>query len=510
MRVEKNGRRRGRLLRSLRAGLIGVGTALTVLVAVFLLCLWWPVAQAPLPDPASTRLIRNARIIDVQHGRVGAPADILIRNGYIARIGAGLQVEADVPILEADGRYLLPGFWDMHTHAFQLSPQLHFPLFVAHGVTGTRDMMDCPHEQDSLIACVADKRRWSGWAAAGRMTAPRFVQVASFYFEDPAMTPAQAAQRASVYQRRGVDALKVYNRIAPATYRHLASEARRLHMPLVGHLPKAISLEDALLQGQHSFEHGHLMVRHCFSDAARWRAGALDAVDPVLLAERMVDGHDAAACARGFEALRMAGSIWVPTHVTREEDARATDPTFLADPSMAYLDPLSRWAYADDLSATAARYPGTRGAAALQRYFDHGLALTAAAHRAGVTVLVGTDTALGGVRFHDEMALLVRAGLSPAQVLRAATLDAARAVGKQEQHGSVAVGKRADLVLLDADPLVDITHTRRIHAVLMAGRLHDRPRLNGLLAFVRAQARSPAVWAKLVWGFLRSPVSAEL
>lgn len=510
MRLEKDGRRRERLLRALRTGLIGAGTAMSVLVAVFLLCVWWPVAQAPLPDQANTRLIRNARIIDVQHGRVGAPADVLIKNGHIVQIGPDVQADADVPILDAGGRYLLPGFWDMHTHAFQLSPQLHFPLFVASGVTGTRDMMDCPHENDSLIACVAEKRRWTELAATGRITAPRFVQVASFYFEDPAMTPAQAAQRASVYKRRGVDTLKVYNRIAPATCLQLASEARRLHMPLVGHLPKAISLDEALQQGQRSFEHGHLLTRHCFSDAARWRSGALDHIDPVQLAERVIEGHDAAACAQAFESMRMAGSGWVPTHVTREEDARATDPTFLGDPRLVYLDPLSRWAYADDLAATASRYPGKRGSAALQRYFNHGLGLTAAAHRAGVTVLVGTDTALGGFRFHDEMALLVGAGLSPAQVLRAATLDAARFVGKEQQHGSVEVGKVADLVLLDADPLDDITNTRRIYAVVLGGRLHDRPRLDDLLGFVRDQTRSPAVWAKLIWGFLRSPVSAEL
>ncbi|MCC7635852.1 amidohydrolase family protein [Stenotrophomonas rhizophila] len=496
--------------RRLRITLRVVAVCVIGPLALFALGLWWPCPQAPLPDAVDSRLIVNARIIDVRLGSAGAPTHVLIERGQIVQIGPGVKASAGIPVFNAAGGYLLPGFWDMHTHAFQLSPQLHFPLSVANGVTGTRDMMDCPQHQDSLIACVADKRHWTRLTATGRMTAPRFVEVASFYFEDPAMTPAQAAARAAAYRARGVDALKVYNRMAPATYLQLATEARRLGMPLVGHLPKAVSLDQALQQGQRSFEHAHLLTRHCFSDAAHWRSGALDRLDPVELAEHMVAGYDAAACQHGIDAMRVAGSWWVPTHVTREEDARATDPAFLADPRLVYLDPLSRWAYADDLAATAARYPGPRGQAALRGYFDHGLALTAAAYRAGVPVLVGTDTAIGGFRFHDEMALLVRAGLSPAEVLRAATLDAARYAGKEAHHGSVEVGKLGDLVLLDANPLEDIAHTRRIQAVFMGGRLHDRKRLDDLLAFGRGQARSPAVWTKLVWGFVRSPVSAEL
>ena len=480
------------------------------LAALFVLGVLWPSAKAPLPDAADTRLIRNARIIDVERAAAGEPTDVLIEGGVIARIGDGLRTEPDVPILEAGGRYLLPGFWDMHTHAFQLSPQLHLPLAIANGVTGTRDLLDCPDSDDTLIACVADKRRWTRAAVEGRMVGPRFVEVASFYFERSDMTPDQAATLAAIFRARGLDALKVYNRLAPTTYKRLTDEARQWGMPVVGHLPKAVSLEDAVAAGQRSFEHGHVFARHCFRDAAAWRSGALDAEAPVALIERMVTEHDSAACARAFSRMREAGAWFVPTHVTREEDARARDPAFTGDPRLAYLDPLSRWAYRDDLKSTAARYPGARGEAALRDYFEHGLALTGDAYRAGVPVLVGTDTAIGGFRYHDEMALLVRAGLSPAEVLRAATLDAAHYAGQTQRHGRVAVGNAADLVLFEANPLDDIAHTRRLHAVLLAGRLYDRPRLDALLGFTRAQARSPANAAKLVWGFLASSVSGEL
>nr|WP_254898883.1 amidohydrolase family protein [Stenotrophomonas sp. NA06056] len=476
---------------------------------LFTAALLWPLRAPPLPEAGDNRMIINARVVDIVRGQASDPTTVTIRNGAITAIGEGVADTA-LPVFDAGGRWLLPGFWDMHTHALQLSPQLQFPLMLANGITGTRDMMDCPQATDPLIACVADKRRWTAQAIAGQLTAPRFVQVASFYFEDPELGPQDAAHRAREYAGRGVDALKVYNRLRPDSYQRLAAEARQLHRPLVGHLPRAVALEEALQAGQHSFEHAHLFVRHCSDIAAAWRSGVLDEEDPTAVAERMVVNYEAATCNTAFTLMRASGSAFVPTHVTREEDARARDPTFIDDPRLTYLDPLSRWAWRDDLLATATRYPGPRGEHALQAYFNHGLVLTGAAHRAGVPVLVGTDTGLGGFRYHDELQLLHQAGLSQADVLRAATLHAAQHLHLQARHGSVEVGKAADLVLLDGNPLLDIGNSRRVHAVLLAGHLYDRPRLDALLAYARAQARSPAVMTRLLWGFLTSPVSAEL
>ncbi|WP_294988810.1 amidohydrolase family protein [uncultured Stenotrophomonas sp.] len=476
---------------------------------LFSAALLWPLPAPPLPEPGNSRVILNARVVDVARGEVSEPTTVILRNGTIAAIGEQAHDPA-LPVLDAGGRWLLPGFWDMHTHALQLSPQLQFPLMLANGITGTRDMMDCPQPADPLIACVADKRRWTAQAIAGQQVAPRFVQIASFYFEDPALAPEAAVLRARAYTARGIDALKVYNRLRADTYQRLAGEAQRMHRPLVGHLPRAVPLEDALQAGQRSFEHAHLFVRHCFDNAAAWRGGTLDGEDPTALAERMVGGYQPALCNEAFGLMQASGAAFVPTHVTREEDARARDPAFVDDPRLAYLDPLSRWAWRDDLKATVQRYPGLRGEDALRAYFEHGLALTGAAHRAGVTVLVGTDTGLGGLRYHDELQWLRQAGLGQADVLRAATLQAARHLELQASHGSVDVGKAADLVLLDGNPLQDTAHTRRVHAVLLAGHLYDRPRLDALLAYARAQARSPAVMARLLWGFATSPVSAEL
>lgn len=306
----------------------GLGVALVLGLAV--VGILWPATRAPLPDAARSRLIINARVIDVERGVAGPPTSVLIRNGIIVAIGSR-PAAVGGPVLDAGGGYLVPGFWDMHVHTFQTSPQLHLPLYVANGVTGIRDMMDCPGPSDTLIACVADKRHWTREVEAGTLAAPRFVEVASFYFERPDTRPDEVAGLATTYKARGLDALKVYNRLSRPAYFRLAKEAGQLDMRLVGHLPKAVSLGEAVAAGQSSFEHAHLFPRHCFASAAAWRRGELN-LDPVLLAERIVREHDPAACARSFAALRAAGAWFVPTHVTREEDARAGDPSLINDP----------------------------------------------------------------------------------------------------------------------------------------------------------------------------------
>ena len=483
--------------------------ALAVLVVGAAALIVLPASDAPLPDPADSRIITNVRIVEVASGTVSAPSSVLIRRGIIAAIGPDVQA-GQLPQVDGTGAYLAPAFWDMHAHTFQVSPQLHLPLWVANGVTNLRDMMDCPERRDSLIACVEDKRRWNAEIAGGRLAAPRIVEVASYYLESPNILPPEAVSRVRSYRAMGVDAIKVYNRLSREAYLAAAGEARSQGLRLVGHLPKAVPLEEGIEAGQASFEHAHLLPRHCWGRNAEWLSGALDALAPTVVAEAIVSGHDAERCQIAIAAMARAKAWYVPTHVTREEDARSGDRAFTEDHRLAYLDPLSRWAWEDDLEGTRQRYPGSRGQRALGAYFDHGLRLTAKAHENGVGILVGTDTVIGGFRFHDEMAHLVRAGLTPEEALRAATLDAARYAGEEQTSGSVEVGKRADLVLLDANPLDNIANTRRIRAVVQGGRLYDRQRLDGLLAFVRAQANAPHNWAKMIWGLARSSVRSEL
>lgn len=458
----------------------------------------WPVADAPLPARLPARVaLANVRVVDVAAGRAGPATDIVIEDGAIRAIGTAPPGLARI---EGGGAYVVPGFWDMHVHSFQTTPQLAHALMLAHGITHVRDMMDCPAPPDPLVACIADKRSWSSAAARGARAGPVYAGMASFYFESPELTAAAVRDRARAYAARGADALKAYNLLSRDAYFALADEARRLGLPVVGHLPRAVPLESAIAAGQRSFEHARILVDACGGRASPG-ASPTDRIRAVLA------GFDPARCDRLMRAMARHGAALVPTHVTREEDARASAGF---DPGLDWLDPLSAWAWRDDQAATAAAYPGPDGAALLEAYHRRGLSLTGAAHARGVTILVGTDTVPAGPRYHDELAMLARAGLSPAAVLRAASLDAARFAGRSGRFGTVAPGKAADLVLLGRDPTRDIGATRQRRGLVFAGRFYGPADLAALERFTRRQARHPANMAKLLWGFLVSPAAAEL
>lgn len=486
------------------------GATALLLVVLFAGAVVWPLDAAEVPRGGDDYLIRNVRVVDVERGTSSNLTDVAIIDGKIAAIGAAVE-RSGLRIIDGRGGFLAPGYWDMHVHSFQLSPQLHHPLMIASGITSVRDMMDCPEASDPLLACHADKQRWSREAAAGDRVSPRYIAGASHLFDISGLGARAIRRRVGEFAGRGIGAMKVYNRLSPTDYNALADAVRRTPgTMLVGHLPKAVSLSAAIDAGQRSFEHAHLLPRHCSASAAAWRSGALDSVGRIELAERVVREYDAQTCVAAFRALREAEAWLVPTHVTRQDDAHAYDSAFLADLTDRYLDPLSRWALSDDQATTASDYPGQRGKRALDAYFTHGLHLTGEAHAAGVGILVGTDASPVGFRYHDELGHLARAGLSPADVLRAATIDAARFAGLERNSGSVAVGKAADLVLLDADPIVDVAAMNRIRWVMQGGRLYDSRAISGLKAYVRRQAASWLIPPKLLWGFATSSLSSEL
>lgn len=458
----------------------------------------WPEPRAPLPPrlPASYVLDR-VRVVDVAAGTISPPTQIHVVDGVIRSIGGS---PAPTHRIDAGGAYAVPGFWDMHVHSFATTPQFSHALMLSHGVTSVRDMMDCAAPRDPLVACIADKKAWSAQAEAGERAGPRYIGLASFYFDDPALTPAEVTRRADAYVRGGATELKVYNRLTLPAYRALAGVSRRTGIPLAGHLPRAVPLETALALGQRRFEHARILPDACGS--------VIDSSQPPAARMRAtLTGFDAARCSMLISRMATAGAVLVPTHVTREDDIRAHTGR---PAGLEWLDPLSRWAWRDDAAGIIAAYPGTHGAALLRAYHKHGLALTGAAHRQGVTILVGTDTLPGGPRYHDELGLLVRAGLSPAEVLRAATLSAARFSGKDGRFGSIAPGKAADIVLLGADPLADIGATRNIRGLVFAGHHYARGDLQALNDFTRAQINHPANWAKILWGFITSPSASEL
>ena len=508
--------------RRARRVLLWLVTLPLVVIALFALGVLWPLPEARPERTTRPLAFVGVTVVDVERGVLVPARTVVVAAGRVAAVGEAGAVALPPGALRIDapGAYLAPALWDMHAHVYAISPLLDLPLYVAYGVTSVRDMQGCPAEGDPFIAWAEDKRRWSREAEAGLRVGPRVVSTTSFMANGPGMrarlpdapsffstsTPEEARAFVRHEAGRGVDAIKVYDRIPRAAYFALAAEARRLGLDVVGHRPLGVSAAEAAAAGQRSIEHARVFLHEAHPGSAALRAAA----ERGAWREdrrRLVDEHDPEIARAIFDSLRAHGTAYVPTHLTRWMDAYADDPRVREDSLLGYLHPLMRWQWREDLDATVAADPSPEARRAYRDFYRKGLEITGAAHGAGVRVLAGTDYIVAGADLHRELEQLVAAGLTPAEALRAATLEPARFAGLEATRGTVAAGKVADLLLLDADPLADVRNARRLRAVVFAGNLYDRAALEGLRRTVRARARSWTVGCKILWRFVRNPVS---
>lgn len=432
--------------------------------------------------PAQDVAITHVTVVDAAGGPSRPGMTVLVSGDRITAVGsaASVTVPRGARVIDGRGRYLIPGLWDMHVHLSYL-PAEALPLFLANGVLGVREMGG---EVEQLL-------RWRGEIAAGRLPGPRIIVpgpvvespqwlamlrdragdlpgAAGLLRQRTGVGTAEDARRAvDSAAALGVDFIKIRNSASRESYFALAREARRRGLPLAGHAPQPVGPGEASDSGHASFEHAFLP--------------ALDGMTPA----------DRAALFRRFRA---NGTAVTPTLIAGRNHrllpdsvvaAALADSLGVRDARRRYLPPrlLAKWREEREL-VTRDR---PRDWAALHR--SH-LRDVREMQREGVRILAGTDVGVQlvypGWGLHEELELLVReAGLTPAEALRSATLAPAEFLGLQRALGTVEVGKLADLVLLDADPLADIRNTRRIRAVVVNGRLHDRAALDAMLEGVR-------------------------
>lgn len=497
-----------------------IATTVTVLVTLFALGVLWPTEELEPVRTMRPLVITHVTVVDVQASGLVPNQTVLVQSGLITAVGTdgSVAVPSGAEILDGRGKYLLPALWDMHTHVYAFSPLLDLPLYIAYGVTNVRDMQGCPQPGDPFIACAEDKRRWTAEALAGERIGPRIVASTSFMANGPGMlermkdvpaffgtaTPDQAREFVRHFAGQ-VDAIKVYDHIPRDAYLALADEAQRLQMEVVGHRPHAVSAIETA-QHQKSIEHARFFLHESFTGSAELRkqaGGAQWREDR----RRMLDEHDPQMAQAIFAAMKRNGTWYVPTHLTRWVDAYADDPAVREDPLLRYLHPLMKRQWLEDIDETLADDPSPGARDTYREFYRKGLELTAAAHRAGVKIVAGTDYIIAGADMHRELEQLVLAGLTPSEALHAATLAPVEYFGLEGQYGSVASGKVADLLLLNANPLDDIRNTQRIEAVFFDGNMYDRAALDRISEHVQRQARSWTVACKILWRFIKNPVS---
>jgi imidazolonepropionase-like amidohydrolase len=443
---------------------------------------------------AATLAITHVNLIDATGSPVQSDMTVIVKDGRIVDLGksAAVQTPADAQLVEGTGKYLIPGLWDMHVHTvfgdwLPRNEKIVLPLFVANGITGVRDM-----GSDLDVTKV-----WRAEIAAGTLLGPRMViagpmldgPVPRFPSSAPVANAAQARAVVDDLKARGVDFIKIQSLVPRDGYFAAADEAKKQGLVFVGHVPDAVRASEASNAGQKSIEHFTGIFEGCSTIEDQLIKG------PKSLGVNVKTFDPARA--RALIALMAKNQTWqVPTLVWERGQ-------WLVDDIDKSHDPLIKYAPAAWKDRTWPMFVkdimkdmDTDPLPVRKRFVQMELEMTLAMFRAGVPFMAGTDTAAGvhvfpGFSLHDELGLFVRAGLTPMQALQTATLNPAKFLGTLADEGTVERGKRADLVLLDANPLDDIANTKKIRAVVLAGRYFDRAALDAMLHGVEVAAAQP-------------------
>jgi len=452
-----------------------------------------PAPGLPAQDATEALAITGVSVVDTEAGAVLENRTVVIEAGRIASIARGAAPPSGATVIDGRGRFLAPGLIDVHVHVrHAAAPEVLLPQFIANGVTGVRDMASgCDGEPEEGDVCLAELREWRERIEAGDLVGPRLLALSSPPLNPPwdyEVTEERARAVVRRFAERGADVIKTYFRLSPEAFGWIADEAGRQGLDVGGHIPLRMTAAEASDAGLRSLEHARDFLFDCFPGSAEFRGAATSQNPPVETMRSMVDDHDEEMCAREFETLVRNDTWYVPTHVTRRMDAYADDPDFRADPRRVYIPAFAWEEWQEDADRMIALDPSPEGRRIMRGFYERGLEITGRAHRAGVGIVLGTDAGdtyvFPGSGAHDELGELVRGGLSPAEALAAATIRAAEFLRVEPELGTVEPGKRADLLLLGANPLDDIANTRAIEMVIFDGRPHDRAALDAMLADV--------------------------
>jgi imidazolonepropionase-like amidohydrolase len=405
----------------------------------------------PMPD--MTVVIKNERISEIgQSGRVTVPR--------------GAQV------VNASGKYLIPGLWDMHVH-LSWTKATALPVLIANGVTSVRDLGGRLEELDE----------WRTKISAGLLTGPRILRAGPILngqkFNAFQMVSGNAYETRGVVRALkevGVDFLKTHRRMPRDSYFALIDEAKKQGLTLVGHIPMTVTPEEASDAGQATIEHAETLFEGTFAAALKDRK-LPDAI-------RQFRAEEAEKLFARFVKNK---TVVDPTLIAFRSFVDISDPSAPPDPRSRYValslkkewQKIAKPVSAEDLAEMKATVVELRE-------------VVRQMNRSGVTLVAGSDIAgprIPGFSLHDELVLLVEAGLTPMQALQAATFTPAKVLSKAKDLGSIETGKLADLVLLDGNPLDDIRNTQRIRAVIVNGKLLDRATLDRLLAEAESAAQ---------------------
>jgi hypothetical protein len=456
-------------------------------------------------------VVQTVTVVNTRDGSSARERAVVIDQGRIIAVvpSRSVRVAAGVQVVDGGGRYLVPGYLDLHTHALPAADATPppWPLFIANGITGVREMA-------GSAALIARARQLNADRAAGTFDAPEVLQVPA----EPlaGVSPANAALLVQQKKALGADFIKVVSASRDGVFA-IAQEARKEGLDVAGHLSVGASAVETATAGWHAFEHlgaGFGIALDCSTQEATIRQALLGGqgaqppfpatftMFPTLYRaadapfyQQVIDSFDTTRCSAAAGSIVAAGTWQVPTLIRLKTSLLGDSPVFTQDPNLRYVDPTTRALWAQLAQQYTANMPA--GAAATFRdYYAVHVKVLQALRQQGAKLLAGSDQGgiwvIPGFSLHQEFAELAAAGFTPLEVLQMTTLNGARFLQREATMGTVEAGRNADLVLLEADPLADVANLSRIAGVLLRGKYFSKTALEALKEQVAtAQAAQP-------------------
>jgi imidazolonepropionase-like amidohydrolase len=473
----------------------------TLASAWICLALFCEFALGSCSRPHYTLAITHVTLIDATGAAPKPDVTLVVTDGKIQSISpsATTQIPSNAQVVDGTSKFLIPGLTDFHLHLTGAgeptgSRDFFLPLLIANGITTVRDMGGY---LQSLVPLREEIR-------SGKRLGPEIFFAGPYLDGDPpSFQPSLVVTNATQAQddvqslvAQGVDFIKVQSILSRTAYFAIADAAKQQRIMFVGHVPDRVTAAEASDAGQKSIEHLTGVLRACSSVEPRLMEeqfrGAPKNETPqgshareVAWQRELLSTYSENTCDALIAKSRSNQTWQTPTLVLLRHDAYPTPESDAAVADLLKYAPkliVKKW---QDVRKKQDQFASPAEFDLRNQLFAQSSQVVARMQSAGVGILAGTDSAapelVPGFSLHEELALLTQAGLSPMQALQAATKSPADFMGVLQKQGTIEVGKNADMLLLDANPLESIRNTEKIHALVIHGKLLDRAALDNLL-----------------------------
>ncbi len=402
----------------------------------------------------------GATLIDVTGNPAVKDSIVVIQGDRIVSAGprSTVEIPTGAKTIDVSGKFILPGLWDMHAHLYQA---VLGPTYLAAGITTARDVGN-----DVEFATALRDAALHGRGLGPRMLLAGYINGKNKYhsFDVQVETPEEARAAVQRYKSLGYEQIKIRDDVKPETLKVICDEAHRLGMTVTGHVPKGMNALQAVEAGMDQIAHINYVLTGFYPKR--------DRSNPPLSVD-----FNAPNIKYALKFFKEHDTVIDPTLAVVELLLRPMKkPIASFEPSMTKVPP--------ELLVQLNK-KGQEGAPAelLTKVTDVMVALVGGLHRAGVPVVAGTDVGVPGHTLHRELELYVKGGFTPLEAIQAATITPARVMKLETEVGTIEPGKRADLIILDGDPLDNISNIRKVSFVMTQGRLFDCAQLWQLTGF---------------------------